>query len=128
MSKARCNLLVIRSKDLKRAARFYEAIGLQFTKHSHGNGPEHYANETEILTFEIYPQLENGLPTTETRIGFEVADIDHILDQLTEAGGDIISLPKNSEWGRRAVVRDPDGHKVELTQAEKLRSAIPFVQ
>jgi predicted enzyme related to lactoylglutathione lyase len=28
----------------------------------------------------------------------------------------VISPPKNSPWGWHAVVTDPDGHKVELTE------------
>ncbi|MEO0934126.1 MAG: VOC family protein [Cyanobacteria bacterium J06641_2] len=26
----------------------------------------------------------------------------------------ILSPPKDSPWGRRAVILDPDGHKIEL--------------
>jgi predicted enzyme related to lactoylglutathione lyase len=108
-----CNLLVIRSPDINRAVRFYEAIGLSFTKHSHGNGPEHYASETAGFVFEIYP-ARNSAATTDTRIGFRVADVDHVIVSLSEIGATIRAEPTDSEWGRRAVVCDFDGHVVEL--------------
>ncbi|QDS86289.1 Glyoxalase-like domain protein [Rosistilla ulvae] len=111
----RCNLLVIRSRQIDQAASFYEALGLHFTKHRHGSGPEHYASETVGHTFEIYPLADNGTPTTETRIGFAVARVDDVFARLVEAGGKSISPPKPSPWGRRAVVCDLDGHRVELT-------------
>ncbi|PAY19147.1 bleomycin resistance protein [Rhodopirellula sp. SM50] len=111
----RCNLLVIRSRQVDQAASFYEALGLHFTKHRHGDGPEHYASESASQTFEIYPLAENATPTTGTRIGFAVDEIDTVFQRLVDAGGKAVSRPKASPWGRRAVVCDPDGHKIELT-------------
>ncbi|WP_417746936.1 VOC family protein [Rosistilla oblonga] len=111
----RCNLLVIRSRRIDQAAGFYKALGLHFTKHRHGSGPEHYATESAGHTFEIYPLAEGATPTTETRIGFAVARVDDVFARLVEAGGKSISPPKPSPWGRRAVVCDLDGHRVELT-------------
>jgi catechol 2,3-dioxygenase-like lactoylglutathione lyase family enzyme len=108
-----CNLLVIRSPDIDRAVRFYEALGLSFTKHSHGNGPEHYASETAGFVFEIYP-ARNAATTTDTRIGFRVADVDLVIASLSEIDAKIRTQPSDSEWGRRAVVSDFDGHVVEL--------------
>ena len=113
-----CNLLVIRSRQVEQAARFYEALGLHFTKHRHGNGPEHYASESDIHTFEIYPLADNAIPTTETRIGFAVNHVDDVFARLVQAGGKSISPPNASPWGRRAVICDPDGHRVELTASK----------
>ena len=36
--------------------------------------------------------------------------------RLEDWPGAVLSPPKDSEWGRRAVVTDPDGHRVELLQ------------
>lgn len=113
----RCNLLVIRSRQVEQAACFYEALGLHFTKHRHGNGPEHYASESDGQTFEVYPLADNATPTTEIRIGFAVDDVDEVFARLVEVGGRSVIPPKASPWGRRAVVADPDGHKIELTTA-----------
>jgi len=113
--RVRCNLTVIRSADLDRAARFYEALGLRLTRHSHGSGPIHYAFEGDGHTFEIYPLQDSVTPTTSTRIGFSVPSVDDTFARLIEAGGSQSLAPKDSEWGRRAVVMDPDGHRVELT-------------
>lgn len=108
------NLVVIRSGDIDRAVTFYQMMGLVFEKHSHGSGPEHYASEVSGFVFEIYPLNEGQPPTTSTRIGFSVDDVDAIVSSLKNLGAKIVSPPKDSEWGRRAVVRDLDGHSVEL--------------
>lgn len=51
----RLNLVVLRSPDIERARRFYEALGLAFFRHRHGKGAEHYASENGLFVFEIYP-------------------------------------------------------------------------
>ncbi|MDB6175555.1 MAG: hypothetical protein JWL59_4866 [Chthoniobacteraceae bacterium] len=110
------NLVVIRSLDLDRSERFYRVLGLNFERHRHGNGPEHLAAQPyqDGSVFEIYPAGSNSGETTGVRIGFSVDAVDSYLDGLVEAGGLVVHPPSNSEWGRRAVVADPDGHKVEL--------------
>ena len=110
------NLLVIRSDDMPQAVTFYEAMGLKFTLHSHGTGPEHYSTEANQVVFEIYPASKRYPPTTSTRFGFAVPSVDDTMRSLADRGAEIVSQPKDSEWGRRAVVKDFDGHFIELTQ------------
>jgi lactoylglutathione lyase len=116
MASPRLNLVVIRSSDIDKSALFYSALGLIFSKHSHGTGPEHYASEGGEVTFEIYPLMDSTSTTTATRLGFKVTDLDSLLPTLVEQGGRIASPAKDSPWGRRAVVIDPSGHKIELIQ------------
>lgn len=110
------NLVVIRSKDLVAAKDFYEILGLQFKYHQHGEGPQHIAAENDGFVFEIYPYVE-GKSTEGVRIGFRVNSIDFILSHIPEKM--IVSSKKESEWGTRAVVSDPDGHRVELIEGRK---------
>jgi predicted enzyme related to lactoylglutathione lyase len=115
MALPRVNLLVLRVANMERAAAFYRLLGLSFTKHAHGKGPEHYASESEGFVFELYPATPEQPPTTSTRIGFAVTDVDALVAQLGAFdGAKVIAAPKDSEWGRRAVIADPDGHRVEL--------------
>jgi len=116
MASPALNLVVIRSPDIDKSAAFYSALGITFSKHSHGTGPEHYASEGDGVTFEIYPEVDSASATTTTRLGFKVTDLDDLLPILVEKGGRIVSPAKDSPWGRRAVVVDPTGHKVELVQ------------
>jgi len=108
------NLVVLRSPDIDRAAQFYQSLGLLFTKHAHGKGPEHYSSEVYGFVFEIYPLTPQSGPTITTRIGFNVDDVDGLVKSVAALGAEIISPAKDSEWGRRAVVKDLDGHTVEL--------------
>jgi lactoylglutathione lyase len=106
---------VIRSRDIDRAVTFYQMLGMRFTQHSHGNGPEHYTSETADLVFELYPLTSSQMPTIAMRLGFQVDDLDKLVMELASISATIVSPPQDSPWGRRAVVKDFDGHTVELT-------------
>ena len=110
-----CNLVVVRARDLDRANAFYRALGLEFVRHAHGNGPVHLASEMNGHVFEIYPLVGDSLPTSSVRIGFSVYSVDDTYSALLAAGGESVLSPQDSPWGSRAVVADPDGHRVELT-------------
>ncbi len=116
LSAPRLNLLMLRVADLERAANFYRQLGLEFVKHSHGSGPEHYASETANFVFELYPASIEQPVANSTRLGFEVTDIEALVTRFAEAGHAILSPPRDSEWGPRAVVIDPDGHRIELLE------------
>ena len=116
MNKVVLNLVVLRSSDIERAAAFYARIGLQFVKHRHGQGAEHFAAEFPGGVFELYSQTPSSLSTLGTRIGFSVSSIDSVIAALTDYPGTVLSAPKDSEWGRRVVIADPDGHRVELIE------------
>jgi predicted enzyme related to lactoylglutathione lyase len=116
MSTPRLNLLVLRTgqPDLLRA--FYAAIGLDFAVEKHGDGPTHHAARHGDLVLELYPLAEGTTVDATTRLGFAVAGLDAMLKTLEAAGAEVMSRPRRTAWGYRAVVRDPDGRAVELTQ------------
>ena len=116
MKQITLNLVVLRSLDMTKAAEFYSRLGLCFTRHQHGKGPEHFAAELDGGVFELYPASPDGPSTLGTRVGFSVPSLDAVIAALGDFPGAIVSPSKDSQWGRRAVVADPDGHLVELLQ------------
>lgn len=118
MNAPRINLVVLRVADIDRAAAFYRLLGFAFSKHAHGTGPQHYASDAEGFVFELYPATSEEVVSSSTRIGFAVTDVDDATAKLGSfSGARIVATPKDSEWGRRAVVADPDGHRIELVAA-----------
>jgi len=112
------NLVVIRVADLGRAERFYSALGVRFTRERHGAGPEHLAADLGGTVFEGYPMGESA-STAATRVGFRVASVAAALAAAESAGGTIVTPARDSPWGLRGVVADPDGHRVELVEEAK---------
>jgi predicted enzyme related to lactoylglutathione lyase len=112
---AALSLVVIRASDLERSQRFYEALGLSFTRERHGSGPEHLAAEMASVVFEVYPR-GNGPVTHGVRLGFRVSSVAAALAAAQQLGAEVVSPPADSPWGLRAVLADPDGHRVEINQ------------
>jgi predicted enzyme related to lactoylglutathione lyase len=93
-------------------------LGFEFVKHAHGTGPQHYASDDDGFVFELYPATAEQGVSSSTRIGLAVANVDDAAAKLGAfAGARLVTAPKDSEWGRRAVVADPDEHCIELVAA-----------
>lgn len=113
---SRLNLVVLRCRDIEPARSFYELLGMRFTKHAHGPGPQHYAHEDEAGVLELYPLGDAAAGGPEmTGLGFAASALDDLHARMTAAGhapGPVRAQP----WGTTFVVRDPDGRRVELKQ------------
>ena len=108
------SLVVIRAQDMDRLAGFYAALGLCFTRHRHGTGPEHLSSTIGETVFEIYPCNGANESTVATRLGFSVPSLTNTLGQLRGLDATVLAEPSDTPYGRRAVVKDFEGHKVEL--------------
>jgi len=108
------SLVAIRAQDIDRLGSFYSALGFHFTKHRHGNGPEHLSGTIGDTVFEIYPASSPSESTTATRLGFTVPTLSQALERLRTMHATVLTEPADTPYGRRAVVKDFEGHKVEL--------------
>lgn len=107
------SLLVLRARDPQELAHFYGKLGLDFVREQHGPGPIHHSCRAGTSTLEIYPLENDSLQTVGTRLGFSV---DCIETTIAACHGKIISAPRQTVWGKRAVIEDPEGHKIELVE------------
>jgi catechol 2,3-dioxygenase-like lactoylglutathione lyase family enzyme len=115
MADVTLNLVVLRSADLERAAGFYGLLGLKFIREQHGSGPEHLACCLGGVVLEIYPNPGSG-DQTLVRIGLSVPSVEDAVRAVRDGAGVFLTPPNESPWGKRAVVADPDGHRVELIE------------
>ena len=115
LAEPRLNLVVIYAQNLEATRAFYASLGLSLQLEQHGNGPCHYAAALGNAVFEIYPHRD-GEQQGSLRIGFQVESVDGVLQQLRQRHVTILTEPRDSPWGRRAVVEDPNGNRVELSQ------------
>lgn len=110
------NLLVLRACDPKALADFYAALGLSFRCEKHGDGPSHFAAEIGDSVLEIYPRRPSEPSTAALRLGLNIPSMDRALNRLRDEAGDIVAAPRMTRWGMRAVVKDPEGHCLELIE------------
>lgn len=111
------SLLVLKTSQVERLRDFYQALGFSFQEEKHGNGPIHFSATIQDTVLEIYPLPKSMQQAdTTTRLGFRIAKLHETIQHIEEQGGQIISVPKQTEWGYTAIVKDPDGRSVELHQ------------
>ena len=112
---ASLELVVLRSRQPEVLQSFYANLGLVFQQERHGTGPVHFAANAAGIVFEIYPAAqENDAVDVTNTVGFRVADLNQLLQRLRNEGISPIKPPRQTPWGTRAVVADPDGRTVEL--------------
>jgi len=116
MNSPAINLVVLRSADPANLASFYESLGMSFKVERHGNGPEHLASTGNGAVFEIYPRRGDEPTSQGVRLGFRVQSVSGVLELLGPRA-QVISDQKDPNRRRRCVLCDPEGHKIELSEA-----------
>jgi predicted enzyme related to lactoylglutathione lyase len=112
--------LVLFSADPERCVAFYRAIGVPLAEERHGEGePLHFAcelGEVHVAVFPAEPPGDApGLSSSGcTFAGFSVASVEAAVDGARQLGAAVLQEPADYPWGRRAVLRDPDGRPVEV--------------
>ncbi len=115
------SLLVLRTSHIEEMLGVYRALGLAFAQEQHSNGPLHHSCDLGGTVLEIYPgnegQTVDRKASGATMLGFRVPSVHATLSTLQSLGVSVLTPPKNSPWGRRAVIADPDGRAIEISQS-----------
>ena len=116
-------------EDYKTCLNFYSSVfGLEVTFTSDMDEYAELTNGDIKLTllsqkqatghFISSPALTFGQKDDGTALSFRVKDVDEACDYLKSKDVEVVSPPCNfADWGiKAALVRDPDGNLIELTQ------------
>ncbi len=100
--------------DIARAREYYEdVLGLKLSAEmAHGKWIEYDVGGATVALTSINPRWE---PSDQgTAVGFEVDDIDAMLDAIKESGAPVYMDKMESPVCWLAIVQDPDGNKVVI--------------
>lgn len=110
-------LLVLKTRQVEQLRVLYQTLGVDLVEEKHGKGPVHFAGRARDVVIEVYPLPDDGSPVdSSTRLGLAVENVVEVISALERIGTSIVTPPKETTWGLQAVVKDPDGRSVELTQ------------
>lgn len=107
--------VVLRCGDLERSRAFYEAIGLRFVEEQHGNGARHYACTLGPVVLELYPLV--GRSSAGLRLGLRRERVEDAIAAVSAMGAEIVRVRRDGPCVT-AVIRDPDGHEIALTEPQ----------
>jgi lactoylglutathione lyase len=115
-------------EDMDRALQFYTGVlGLKLG-HRSGDYAQLDTGSTRLGLYSrsaMAKTLDQSLemPTANApgfEIGFKVADVDAVFNELVTRGAVPVMPPTDRFWGQRtAYVRDPDHHLIELAQDQR---------
>ncbi len=107
--------LVVSVSTLAPALAFYEQLlGLRLRSAAGELAWLTTADGVELMLHERPARPSD----TAVALGFGVPDLDAVVTAWSGRGGAVVDPPEDRPWGERmAVVRDPDGHLVCLSQA-----------
>lgn len=105
------DFVVLRCADLDRSKLFYQALGCSFKTEQHDSGPLHYSTRLGETLVEFYPTRK---PTMPQRFGISLPDLGEAVARLTALGDFVLSF-ESERSPPQALVRDPDGNKIELS-------------
>ena len=103
------NLIVLLAEDPEALANSWATLGFKFVSEQHDAGPLHFASDFDQLVLEIYPK--NGESTSSLRLGLDVPNLQKRLPAIRR------HMEVLQECEDRVLVRDLEGHTIELTTA-----------
>lgn len=112
----RISSLVLYALDVTATAEFYRQLGVEF----HPAGPGRLVADVSGCRFAIAPSStgdtarQGGAGTVMP--GIDVASVDTVIGRVVTAGGTVLRAAETLDWGRRAVLSDPDGRAVEIVE------------
>ena len=114
MSHSPFHLVVLRTATIESSLAVDQVFGLRFEQHHHGSGAVHHASTLGSVVLQPDPQRHEADTTRAGRIGFAGRDRDPPIANRTQQGGRRMTAPPDSAWRLRAVVANPDHHRVDL--------------
>ncbi len=109
------NLLVLRSSDIEKLKNFYEKLlEVKFESHT-DHGPLHYGALIGSVLLELYSTKKELLQLDSP--GFSVSGLENVIARVEPKY--VHKQSYDSDFGRMAILKDPDNRLVFLVESEK---------
>ncbi len=113
--------VVLHAENLNATVAFYRALGLPLGDEEHEEGPVHIACDVGGAHFAVFEGEPGAAPPFKTAgstmLGFRAEVLDEAWATVQAAGLAVVMEPHDVPWGRRFVLQDPDGRRVEVNEA-----------
>lgn len=110
--------ITITTMHLQDMLKFYQIIGFDFKTNKIDKGGVIYRAVHSGVEFSLY-SIENAqkVQIPNLQLGFRVTDLEKSVAQLNQVSGAMCILdPTEMPDGKKAIMIDPDGHSIELTE------------
>lgn len=121
--------IILKTEKISETYEFYKSISLPLESDSHSDleeaqdeTPQSYScqvGDVRVVIYALAPWTgpERRTKSHDTMVGFAVDNLDEILEKLDQLNVKVVLPKEQTSSGQRAVVLDPDGRPVELSQS-----------
>jgi predicted enzyme related to lactoylglutathione lyase len=107
--------IVLYALNLSETAEFYRSIGIELDENE-----QRAVGEAGLVRIVIIRAASADVAPTGSvgtaMIGIDVWNLEGLVERLQADGRRVLRPAQQLDWGRRAVVADPDGRPVELVE------------
>jgi hypothetical protein len=108
-------LLGVYTRQMDQVRAFYQALGFTLVQKRFGGGSAYYTGQVGGTLLEVLRLPGEGPPPdVSLRLGFDVTDLDRVMESLRGLGTPVVMEPQVTRGVYAALVRDPDGRVVVL--------------
>lgn len=102
------------SERIEELLNFYILIGICFHEETNEQGIKTYTYTNDFFSLQLRETLSHELPTSNLNLKFYIDDVDAYEEDLREIDIFIVKKPWSTEIGRHMIIKDYDGHTIEL--------------
>ena len=118
---ARLSFVGLAVRDLEASIQFYgDVLGLP-VRDDDGEQPFRWIGgpysvvATDDVVLALFPAVE-AAATSAATLGFTLPDLEAVHERAVATAASVYDELRDTQWGRRAMYHDPDGHVVVVTE------------
>ena len=108
--------VILLVSDMEQSIKFYRDTLKLPIKTQSDDWTEFFSSGTVIALHPVKRKANVHIDSSGTLVGFMVNDFDITINKLRERNLKFFKEPKEEPFGKHAIIEDPDGHLIELTQ------------
>ncbi len=97
--------------------RFYGVLGFKFSQKAVDKGSQTWLGQVGDMSLEVYSikeSLSKKIPGVQ--MSFEVDSLEEVVKEFRAVHAQIMMEPMSTKTGLMAIVMDPDGRSIELSE------------
>lgn len=113
--------ITVRTRQPANVGQLLRSLGLTLTKQTTAGGAPYFTAECHGLKLKVFPTADVPSDPKETTLHLAVDSLEGTLAAAAPFQAPILRPVHQSPWGRRAIIADPEGRRIILSD----RSSIP---
>lgn len=110
----RIGAVILLVSDMKRSIKFYrDLLGMEIKEQS--KDWTEFSKHGTVLA--LHPSKKKKIKRNNSMlVGFSVSDFDDVCNNLRKKQVKFYKKPKQEDFGKHAIIKDPDGHLISIVQ------------